>query len=355
MKMSKRVCLVPSKGGGWILWFALCATTFLSVGANKPASGQVATSSNAKPNKAPSEGIASEKSAPLPSVRVASLSILPKKWDKEANSQKIERMVREAVEREARLVITPEGVLDGYVIEEIIQEQDRARKKELNRRFRELAEPIDGRYIKQFRQLSDELDVYLVLGFLEVDGRSLYNTAALLGPGGKLVGKYRKTHFAQGYDVNPPGYTPGNKYPVFDMGFMKLGMMICFDRTMPEPARLLALGGADLIACSAYGGYGELNRWRMRVRANENDVHVVFTHPQQSLIIDRAGTPLMEKTKPDTIVLSDIPIGTPTRINGRIRNRRPETFDGLNLPPANRREQERSARSLIDKYLSSFD
>jgi len=263
-------------------------------------------------------------------VRVASLSILPKKWDKEANSEKIERMVRGAAEQGARLVVTPEGVLEGYVVNEVIGEQDSAKKQTLTRRFHELAEPIDGPYIKRFRRLSDELNIHLVLGFLEVDGDRFYNTAALLGPAGELVGMYRKTHFAQGYDVNPPGYTPGKDYPVFDIGSMNVGMMICFDRTLPEPARLLALGGADLIVCPAYGGYGELNRWRMRVRANENDVPVIFTHPQQSLIIDRTGSPLAEKTEADAMVLSDIPVTGRTCPNPRLSNRRPETFDDLN-------------------------
>lgn len=272
---------------------------------------------------------AQAESQPVSSVRVASLSILPKRWDKEANTKKIEQMVRKAVDQGAQLVITPEGVLEGYVIEEILSEKNNAKKQKLNRRFHELAEPIDGRYIQHFQKLSKELNIHLILGFLEIDGDAYYNTAALLGPKGELVGKYRKTHFAQGYDVNPPGYSPGADYPVFDTGNLKVGMMICFDRTMPEPARLLALGGADLIACPAYGGYGELNRWRMRVRANENDVYVVFTHPHQSLIIDRTGEPRTEKTETDTMILSDIPVTEPTRTNPRLRHRRPETFEGL--------------------------
>ena len=58
-------------------------------------------------------------------------------------------------------------------------------------RFRELAEPIDGPYIKRMRALADELDVYLILGFLEADGERTFNTAALLSPDGELIGKYR--------------------------------------------------------------------------------------------------------------------------------------------------------------------
>ena len=188
------------------------------------------------------------------SIRIAALSIVPEKWDKDANTEKITKMVRQAVKQGAELVITPEGVLEGYVVNEVIKEKDPNRKSELTQRFHELAEPIDGPYIEHFRNLADELDIYLVLGFLEADGRKFYNTAALFGPDGTIIGKYHKTHLWQGYDVNPPGYTAGNTYPVFDLGCMKVGMMICFDRQPPEPARLLALGGADLILCPSFGG-----------------------------------------------------------------------------------------------------
>ncbi len=179
-------------------------------------------------------------------VSIASVSVIPVKWDKQANSQKLERLIRDAAGKGARLVITPEGALEGYVVNEVIREQDAERKAQLTKRFQQLAEPSDGPYVARFRQLADELDIHLILGFLEADGDRTFNTAVLLGPDGRIVGKYRKTHFHQGYKVNPPGYTPGDTYPVFDLGFMKVGIMICFDRQLPEPARMLALGGADL-------------------------------------------------------------------------------------------------------------
>ena len=151
------------------------------------------------------------------------------------------------------------GVLEGYVVNEVIQEKEPQKKEALVKQFRRLAEPIDGPHIKHFQKLANELNIHLILGFLEIDCDHLYNTAALLGPDGALVGKYRKTHFVQGYDVNPAGYLPRKEYPVFRVGPMNVGMMICFDRTLPEPARLLTLGGADVIACPAYGGWGEMD------------------------------------------------------------------------------------------------
>ena len=53
------------------------------------------------------------------SVKVASVAITPIKWDKAANWIEIERRVEEAAEAGAELVCTPEGVLEGYVMNEV--------------------------------------------------------------------------------------------------------------------------------------------------------------------------------------------------------------------------------------------
>ena len=77
-----------------------------------------------------------------------------------------------------------------------------------------------------------------------------YNTGALIGPDG-YIGKYRKN------GLNPSDilwFTPGNTgYPVFDTELGRIAMIICYDDTYWEPARLVAVKGADLIAyiCSS--------------------------------------------------------------------------------------------------------
>jgi len=261
-------------------------------------------------------------------IRVASLSIFPEKWDKDANTRKIEKMVREAVRKGAQVVITPEGALEGYVVNEVIDEKEPVKKEKLAEEFIRLAEPIDGERIRYFCNLANELDIYLVLGFLEADGGKLYNTAALLGPEGEVIGKYRKTHFWQGYEVNPPGYTAGDDYPVFDIGAFKIGIMICFDRQLPEPARILGLGGADLIACPAYGGWGQWNTKIMEVRAYENQVYVVFTHPEQSLFIDRDGN-LLKECRRDSFIIGEIPLSEHKKTRKSVIHRRVETYGPL--------------------------
>lgn len=261
-------------------------------------------------------------------LSIGSVSIVPIKWDKDANTQKIENAVRAAAGQGARLIITPEGALEGYVVNEVIRQKDVDKKERLIAQFRELAEPIDGPYIRRFRALADELNIYLVLGFLEAEKSRTFNTAALIGPDGQIVGKYRKTHFHQGYVINPPGYTPGDAYPVFDIGFMKVGIMICFDRQLPEPARALALGGADLIACPSYGGWGDWNTRVMQVRAYENHAYVVFTHPEQSLIIDRNGN-LLRQCLRNANAVHNLDLSHLRKTRQSMTRRRPDTYRSL--------------------------
>jgi len=264
-------------------------------------------------------------------LRVASVSFVPVKWDKAANAKTLEILIRKAAKQDAQLVVTPEGSLEGYVVNEVIRETDADRKAELSVRFRELGEPLDGPYVERFAALSRELHIHLVLGLLERDGDVLYNTALLLDPDGHVAGKYHKSHFAQGYDVNPPGYTPGHEYPVFDVGPAKLGMMICFDRQPPEPARSLALAGANVIVCPSYGGWGDWNTRLMQTRAYENQVYVVFSHPQHHFMTDPKGELLGEGSE-GTVLVRDFDLSPPSRPRPSVTNRRPETYQPLADP-----------------------
>lgn len=270
-------------------------------------------------------------------MKVASISFVPEKWEKKANADRIEKQVRAAAKEGAELVVTPEGILEGYVVNEVINEKEPAEKQKLTSRFQELAEPMEGPYIQRFQKLADDLDIYLILGFLEAEKEKTYNTAALFGPEGTLIGKYRKTHFHQGYEVNPPGYTAGDDYPVFEVKQLKtgrplhVGMMICFDRQLPEPARQLSINGAELIVCPSYGSWGEWNTRLMQVRAYENQSYVVFSHPKQSLMIGRGGD-IMNEGLENSFTMMEIDLMRLAKNRQSVQMRRPETYKTITRP-----------------------
>jgi len=106
-----------------------------------------------------------------------------------------------------------------------------------------LTEYPDGPTFGQMYALAKQKSCYIAYGFAEKSDKR-YNSSALVGPEG-LVGLYRKIHL---YNREKLFFAPGDLgFPVFELPFGKVGMMICFDWIFPESARTLALGGADLI------------------------------------------------------------------------------------------------------------
>jgi predicted amidohydrolase len=107
-----------------------------------------------------------------------------------------------------------------------------------------LAEPEDGMTFKVLCEFTKKQMCYIVYGFAE-KADTMYNSSSLIGPEG-FIGVYRKVHLFYRESIL---FTSGNLgFPVFDLPFGKIGMMVCFDWLYPESARSLALKGAQLIA-----------------------------------------------------------------------------------------------------------
>ncbi len=267
-------------------------------------------------------------------VRIASAAVLPDKWDKAKNWVRIERLVRQAAEEGgADLVVTPEGALEGYVINEVNATKGEGARASILKKFEELAEPLDGPYLKKAYALAKELGIFLLLGFLERDGEQVHNTALMIDPDGDIIGRYRKTHFAQGYTINPDCYCAGEACPVVHTPFGKMGILICYDRQLPEPARILALRGAQWLLVPSYGSYGITDDWNtnlLRTRARENRMPLIFTHPFQSLLITESGE-LQAKGEANEVVFSDMRPAQAS-FQDRLGNRRPHLYEILSDP-----------------------
>lgn len=161
----------------------------------------------------------------------------------EKNLQAVAGWARQAAEAGARLALFPELVVTGHWC-------DRAAYR--------YAEPVpDGPIVRRLEQVARELGLVLSVGMGEMDRGAQYNTQVLVGPAGYL-GKQRKTHASSDEYFH---FRMGSELPVFDLGFCRVGTLICFDVMFPETARLLAVHGAEVILNPHAARCG---KWRVR-------------------------------------------------------------------------------------------
>ncbi len=187
-------------------------------------------------------------------VRLAAVHFRPR--DGRTPAEKREQfapLIKKAAQLHADLVVLPE-TLTAYHTDLSIEE---------------IAEPVPGPSTEYFGKLAKKYGLYIVAGLLERDRHLIYNVAVLVGPDGKLVGKYRKVCLPR--EEIARGIAPGYDYPVFQTRFGKVGLMICYDGFFPEVARELSKRGAEVIAWPVWG----CNPLLARARACENHIYLV--------------------------------------------------------------------------------
>ena len=108
-----------------------------------------------------------------------------------------------------------------------------------------LAEPAEGPTAAFLQSLAGKTGGLVVAGFAERDGNRVYNSSLVVNEHA-VIGSYRKIHL---FNKETLFFSPGeSEPPVFTVGGIKIGVMICFDWYFPETMRILMLKGAQVVA-----------------------------------------------------------------------------------------------------------
>lgn len=240
-----------------------------------------------------SEPTLAETSPPTPrKVRLAAVHFQPRGGKSPMDNCKMfEPHIAEAAKQKADLVVLGETITYPG----------------LGKSFFDVAEPIPGPSTEYFCALAKKYQIHIVVGLVEREGHLIYNVAVLIGPDGRIIGKYRKVCIPRS-EVDS-GIAAGRDYPVFNTKLGKVGMMICYDGFFPEPARELSKNGAEIICWPVWG----CNPLLSAARACENHVYLVSsTYTDVSAkwtltaVYGHDGMPLAIAEKWGSVIVADV-------------------------------------------------
>ena len=171
-------------------------------------------------------------------ITVAALQLDLSSQDERTNIDAVSALVEDAAGKGAQVILPPELFSGPY----FCKVEDEA--------LFALARPTaEHPSVVAMQALAARLGVAIPTSFFERDGHHYYNTLAMIGADGEIMGTYRKSHIPDG-----PGYEekyyfrPGNDgFKVWDLFGTRIGVGICWDQWYPECARVMALMGAELL------------------------------------------------------------------------------------------------------------
>lgn len=188
-------------------------------------------------------------------------------WTVEQCHEELLKLAEQCMKEGADLVFMPEAY--------------QYKSARMNTSREELVKTYAEGYKEKCSLLARKYNTYVIPWDYELDenGR-LYNTSYILDRNGNEIGRYRKVNTTRCENLER-----GCEYPVFDLDFGKVGIMICFDNYFPESAEILALNGAELILYPLYGDTLK-DQWliKLRARAIDNSVYIapcqIESHPR---------------------------------------------------------------------------
>jgi predicted amidohydrolase len=168
----------------------------------------------------------------------------------------------------------------------------------------------------------------------------VFDTTVVIAPSGELLTVYDKTHL---FDREREAFTPGAELqPPFAFAGLRFGVLCCFDIEFPEPARTLALRGAQclLVPSANMAPWGPTHRAFVRARALEDHCFVAYANAVgsasgyefegESCLVDPLGRLLCDAERRETVVWGDVDAavaGEARAVGDYLAQRRPELYD----------------------------
>jgi len=216
----------------------------------------------------------------IPSKSVTKVAAVQMHVSIESSVADVLDMVDHAAKLGAKVLVLPEYAFSG---ECILSAQEAASLADQG------VEHVAG-----IAAIAEKYGCLIAAPIVERMAAELFVATVLVGPGGREIGRYRKTHLTA---EERTWAAAGDAYPVFETPFGRIGVMSGYDGVFPETSRCLAIGGADILLWPA-AMREPFERELLAVpRAEDNRVAVVLAnrvdcaYPGGSVVIPPTGFP----------------------------------------------------------------
>lgn len=251
---------------------------------------------------------------------IALIHFNPTLGDKSANINSLETLISQSLSQGADIVVTPELATSGYCL---------TREQVINGLG--IAAPYNE--LNDIKDLANQYNAYIFVGFPEISGTAVYNSVVCFGPN-NFMELQRKRAKSEWHDV-------GNlSFDVIPTPYGDLGPLICSDSYLPDFSRILAMNGADIIISPAnWWGEGTQvdiwktnahdnnvwlfvsNRWGQELDTRYNPSYLYDMNDSPTAVVDPKGeVKLVYKTMDDSVKENKILHYTSTVPSDRIGN-----------------------------------
>ena len=202
----------------------------------------------------------------------------------------------------------------------------------------------DSPYIEAIQKKAKEISVYVSPNvYLLIDGKS-YDSSLWITPEGKIEGISKMVHIMQAEQFYEQDYytSSDDGFKVFDTPFGKVGIVICFDRHLPESIRICTLKGAQLVIIPTANTKSEpleIFEWELRIQAYQNNVYIAMCNRVgiedkmqfcgESIVVSPDGEIIFKADDTETLPIVDIDLlyaDVSRRNRPYIETRRPEQY-----------------------------
>lgn len=159
--------------------------------------------------------------------------------DKDKGVDKANRLIKEAGENEAKVIVFPEAFIPcyprGMSFGAVVGSRSQQGREDFQRYWKNSL-VVPGKETERIGKAAKDAGAYVVIGVIERDsessGGTLYCTVLFFGPDGSLLGKHRKLK-PTGSERLIWGEGDGSTMPVFQTPYGRIGSLICWENYMP--------------------------------------------------------------------------------------------------------------------------